>query len=1588
MPLLAKRIFNCSKPLDDIKPDEKVYTIPYTKENFRSQHEYEKRMQLYKKRIWTCQSTGHVNLTHEEAWKSEKAVMKTLKEQFPPCYDKPVLELVHHSTKALETIVDEAWLMLQQVFVVDEKVLLKVKSGGKSMKAVIVKVDPAGYAGNPTVNCNSPSSDKENTDSNSSPKKWIPPKLLPYKYSIRFESEDSVIHSVPAEDLSRGDKPPSKEILRLFIRTYSVRGGQANSPWVVDDIHVKRLGLHSKFESFLLSPIKWRPDEIAKKIEEECKNNRSPSKNSPRLKTKIDDKEEKLKEKAKKTISKIEKKSLKALQLKEKSSPSKKNIVTLDSSEDSSDSDIENGKKKDVVELSDSDSDTPLAVVKKQLTPKKSANGSDKESKSDQKKKLSSSVSLAEIQKELKKQKKSGKKELTLAEIKQKLAKKKVKSLKSGKETKKSKKGLDPKQLTLFQMSAKKKGLKTPEKHKSENSVKKSPLKEQRTPDAKKTLMTPPKTPIIVQKLQEAMKKGKDNKITIGMYAKQAAKILNKSQRDKLPEAVKDVVMKKYNLMQEKILLSKMSESEKKDYFIKKAEERRLQYKQTLKERGKNLRRRREDTEIELKALPEPKLVATPDGLPNEMFGDIAMVTEFISSYSGLLLAENEHPLYTDLLMKALASGKEGFGYLARVVTVMLQTLLQDQIAEDYQELSVSLNNIPVNPATCSELVRLCLRRQDTKDDSSNISDRDESEDEEVPDELIQLLETQELYQLEPAKKLAIMKGLCERIMGSYSVQDYMEETQQKSAQMWRERMAMKVKGKAPAKQKQADGSEDKDKDSKDKETQEKPNKENKKEKAAPANNMLLTQFYGKKDDGEKTGEKSGNTSETSSMDVDEDDVISRIKRRRLNAAQAAEERRQKEIQDKIRAEERLIQSEKEKVDKKFNEATLLAKVTQRLTPIGTDRNHSRYWIFCDYTPGVFVEKGWVGEEMEYSCKPANDSDDDSSSSSEEEEPAEGEEGPAQGKKNKPPKAAKCIDKTFPHVGQNLWFTYESVPTIRELIDSLHDKGARESKLKKELSRREEDIKYAMQKQARVKPDQIKDSDGDKEMLEIFQKELLDTEVKLRNGGLGGVEDFDAWSVKLETANTLEPLISCLLEVQENVLEKFLDGIMVAKKKKSGTEVHTEEENSPVVAEGITQWQDALKQAGTLSRLHVMLGILDTCIKWEKSAEHAKCKICRRKGEEDKLLLCDECNQAFHMFCLRPALHGVPKGEWKCMACAPLNRRRVVDAPGKYNEDTSEDEDVKEAKKESIQHEEKCVECGGDESLILCANCPDVYHLECHDPPLRRPPRGQWVCNNCKNGITRKTRSGTRGRRGGGGKAAAKARKTYHESSEEDEEEEEESSSTEVEEQDEDDSTEEEEEEAKPSRKKTARTSRGSTGGNRTRDSKSHHSPKSAESRKRKRASALSPDIEFESRSKASRRAPSELSVVEDIINKMLDYKDAWPFWHMVNKKDVPDYYDIIRQPISFQKIKDRLNCLVYGSPQEVIDAVALLFRNAIEYNKPGSEVYDCIELSEKYFTDQLRKHLPFYAYNRESLSNGYGHHESPEEGRRSRLSK
>ncbi|XP_060765953.1 lysine (K)-specific demethylase 5Ba isoform X2 [Neoarius graeffei] len=49
--------------------------------------------------------------------------------------------------------------------------------------------------------------------------------------------------------------------------------------------------------------------------------------------------------------------------------------------------------------------------------------------------------------------------------------------------------------------------------------------------------------------------------------------------------------------------------------------------------------------------------------------------------------------------------------------------------------------------------------------------------------------------------------------------------------------------------------------------------------------------------------------------------------------------------------------------------------------------------------------------------------------------------------------------------------------------------------------------------------------------------------------------------------------------------------------------------------------------------------------------EQYMCLVCGGGGDEDKLLLCDGCDDSYHTFCLIPPLHDVPKGDWRCPKC-------------------------------------------------------------------------------------------------------------------------------------------------------------------------------------------------------------------------------------------------------------------------------------------------------------------------------------------------
>ncbi|KAG8511675.1 Lysine-specific demethylase 5C, partial [Galemys pyrenaicus] len=58
------------------------------------------------------------------------------------------------------------------------------------------------------------------------------------------------------------------------------------------------------------------------------------------------------------------------------------------------------------------------------------------------------------------------------------------------------------------------------------------------------------------------------------------------------------------------------------------------------------------------------------------------------------------------------------------------------------------------------------------------------------------------------------------------------------------------------------------------------------------------------------------------------------------------------------------------------------------------------------------------------------------------------------------------------------------------------------------------------------------------------------------------------------------------------------------------------------------------------------------------------CRICSQGDEDNKLLLCDGCDDNYHIFCLLPPLPEVPKGVWRCPKCIMAECKRPPEAFG------------------------------------------------------------------------------------------------------------------------------------------------------------------------------------------------------------------------------------------------------------------------------------------------------------------------------------
>ncbi|KAL8130521.1 hypothetical protein V2J09_019676, partial [Rumex salicifolius] len=196
MPLLKRSPFTLLEAPDDLEPHEHVFQVRFTKEIFRDYQEYLKRIDFYRKRLWTCKVTGKSNLTYEEALVSEQQASEKA-QQFPEELIGPVLRIVQYSMLPLRDLLVTITSKLQGVMV--EGLELQGKRDGYVCSCKIIKV----------------LDDKEGK-----------------KYEVAWLDKDKKMNEstvVSEGDLIRKRLPYTRDVLKSFIRESTYR----NVPWVI-----------------------------------------------------------------------------------------------------------------------------------------------------------------------------------------------------------------------------------------------------------------------------------------------------------------------------------------------------------------------------------------------------------------------------------------------------------------------------------------------------------------------------------------------------------------------------------------------------------------------------------------------------------------------------------------------------------------------------------------------------------------------------------------------------------------------------------------------------------------------------------------------------------------------------------------------------------------------------------------------------------------------------------------------------------------------------------------------------------------------------------------------------------------------------------------------------------------------------------------------------------------------------------------------------------------------------------------------------------------------------------------------------------
>merc|ERR1711892_146077 len=446
-----------------------------------------------------------------------------------------------------------------------------------------------------------------------------------------------------------------------------------------------------------------------------------------------------------------------------------------------------------------------------------------------------------------------------------------------------------------------------------------------------------------------------------------------------------------------------------------------------------------------------------------------------------------------------------------------------------------------------------------------------------------------------------------------------------------------------------------------------------------------------------------------------EPDPIAMVSSTRSRITKKVKLTAREEVDEFISDNEQLKQAQEHQV-KVLNEKLAKLELTIRAQLLGYDRFHRRYWLMAS-SPGVLVEVSRsskmpkMANGQSWSCftvprqvpkpslKKAENVDSD-------DEPLAGLIKKEDDVKMEVIEEAEVDMSKWglePHnTDETQWLVYTTEAEIKALIEGLNERGEREKELKSRIE------KFVSIIDVREKSDYDFSSValetveiGHTQQQELSLRDyILDIEERIFNADFGDAFDDenerqlwrDYWTHgKLEKSPESEviaidfydkikeqlpprlPLPIHLVPRQPNKeLQNLAASLLLlarALKKEivlrplgnKGKEKKKRKKNESswtnMMAMSMKNWEMSVMNATSAASLYLHVVHLDECINWDKSPENLRCSICKKKGDAQNMLICDECEKAFHTYCHKPKVKRIPEGDWFCKQCSIKHRQ-------------------------------------------------------------------------------------------------------------------------------------------------------------------------------------------------------------------------------------------------------------------------------------------------------------------------------------------